>query len=94
MTSLSCDVVNSMNFSNVGPYEAQCAKFDQLLESLEARYGDNELLSRARDSFDGLSRKKLDFYRFTRDMIRMTKKPLDYGKAQNEQLEEELLDCA
>lgn len=94
MTSLSCDVVNSIHFSNVGPHEVQCAKFDRLLESLESRYGDNELVSRARDSFDGLSRKKLDFYRFTRDMIRMTKEPLEYGKAENDQLEEELPNCA
>ena len=90
MTSLSCKVVNSMNFSEAGSHTEQCDKF---LRDLEARYGDSDLLSSAKYSFDGLSRKKLDFYRFTRDMIRMTKEPLEYARVCIEQ-ESGLRDCA
>ncbi len=93
MTSLSCKVVNSMNFSEAGSHTEQCDKFGEFLRDLEARYGDSDLLSSAKYSFDGLSRKKLDFYRFTRDMIRMTKEPLEYARVCIEQ-ESGLRDCA
>ncbi|MGB5706453.1 MAG: hypothetical protein WBM41_06445 [Arenicellales bacterium] len=79
VTALSCDVVNSMNFTEAGPLEDHCNKFVELLDGLENRYGNSELVARARFSFDKLSRHKMEFYKFTRDMIRMTKDPLDYA---------------
>lgn len=93
MTSLSCGVVNSMNFSEAGSHAKQCDKFSEFLKDLETRYGDTDLVTKAKHSFGGISRKKLDFYRFTRDMIRLTKEPLVYGKANIEQ-EVDLRDCA
>jgi hypothetical protein len=93
MTNLSCRVVNSMNFSESGSHTAQCDKFGEFLKDLETRYGDTDLLTQARHSFEGIARKKLDFYRFTRDMIRLTKEPLVYGKDSIEQ-EVGLRDCA
>ncbi|MGI9316472.1 MAG: hypothetical protein ACR2QW_03985 [bacterium] len=84
MTAVSCDVVNSINFSDAGPHNEQCIRFVEFLDGLEQRYGDSDLIARARYSFGGLSRKKLDFYRFTRDMIRMTKEPLEYGETDSE----------
>ncbi|MEJ2178803.1 MAG: hypothetical protein P8Y12_13010 [Gammaproteobacteria bacterium] len=93
MTILSCDVVNSMNFSQAGSHAEKCDKFGEFLNDLETRYGDTDLLTKARHSFEGISRKKLDFYRFTWDMIRLTKEPLVYGKASVEQ-EVDLRDCA
>lgn len=73
LAKMSCEVVQGIDFPETTDFEQQRSSFLALLDQMDNRYNNNELLFNARTAVASQPVRKLEIYNMTRSIVRMAR---------------------
>jgi hypothetical protein len=77
LASISCEVVQQLDFPESGGLESKCRKMASLLGDMATRYEKSELVFDAMAAVSSRPLRKMAVYTVTRDILRQTRQSSD-----------------